>query len=214
MNSDTPPENWICATGAAMGERIGAQQADALRRRRAAAHRLEQLVGHQSGQRAALVERQHAADLQIDAELRAVAPAGVFDARDLAVRLKTDEPRADIDRGNVDHLAVGADRDLGGAAADIDVHHHAFVADRARRRARAIGRHHGFEAVAGADRDQLAGLLGEQVADGARVASAAPRRRSGSARRCRSRRDRPWRPCIPCSMKAPSASASMVFSAE
>ena len=107
--------------------------------------------------------------LQIDAELGAVAPAGVFDARDLSVRLKADQPRADIDRGKIDHLAVGADRDLRGAAADVDIHHHAFVADRARRRARAVGRHHGFQAVAGADGDELAGLLGEQFADGAGV---------------------------------------------
>ena len=99
----------------------------------------------------------------------AVAPPGVLHAGDLAVRLKADQPRADIDRGDVLHLAVGADRDLRGAAADIDIHHHAFVADRARRGARAVGRHHGFQAVAGAHRDELAGLLGEQFADGARV---------------------------------------------
>ena len=177
MNSDTPPENWICATGPRCASGSVRRRLDALRCGRAAAHRLEQLVGHQPGQGAALVSVSMPPDLQIEAQLLAVAPAGVFDARDFPVGLQADQPRADIDRGNVDHLAVGADRDLRGAAADIDIHHHAFVADRARRRARAIGRHHGFQAVAGAHRDELAGLLGEQVADGAGVGAAAPRRR-------------------------------------
>ena len=169
MNSDTPPENWICDDRPFVAERIGAQQALALGLRRAAAHRLEQPVGHQSGDGAALIEREHAAHLQIDAELLAVTPPGFFHAGNLSVRLKTDQPRADIDRGEIDHLAFGADRDLRGAAADVDVHHHAAVADRARRRARAVSRHHGFQAVAGADGDELAGLLGEQIADGAGV---------------------------------------------
>src|SRR5205085_3700476 len=105
-------------------------------------------------QRAALIERQHAADLQIDAELLAVAPPGLFHAGDLAIRFETDQPRADVDRGEIDHLAVGADCDLRGAAADVDVHHHAAVTDRARRRPRAVGRHHGFQAVAGTDGDE------------------------------------------------------------
>ena len=75
-------------------------------------------------------------------------------------------------RRDRDHLALGADRDLGGAAADVDVHHRRVVADRARHRARAVGRHHGLQAVAGADRDELAGLPGKQLADGARIAPA------------------------------------------
>ena len=69
-------------------------------------------------------------------------------------------------------LAVGADRDLGGAAADVDVHHGRVVADRARHRARAVGGHHGLQVVAGRDRDHLAGLAREQFADRARVAAA------------------------------------------
>ena len=48
----------------------------------------------------------------------------------------------------------------------------ATVADRARDRAGAEGRHHGFEVVAGTDRDELAGLAGEQFADAARIAAA------------------------------------------
>ena len=65
-----------------------------------------------------------------------------------------------------------ADRDLDGAAADVDVHHRRLVADRARDRARAVGRHHGLQAVAGAHRHQLAGLRGEELADAARIAAA------------------------------------------
>ena len=80
-------------------------------------------------------------------------------------------------RGEVDHLAVGADRDLGRAAADVDVHHRRLVADRARDRARAIGRHHRFETVAGRDRDHLAGLRARTVRRSRGRCAGAPRRR-------------------------------------
>ena len=74
--------------------------------------------------RAALLERQHAADLERRcrarranrrpaSSMRTIRPSGV----------EADQPRADVERGEVDHLAVGAHRDLRGAAADVDVHH-------------------------------------------------------------------------------------------
>jgi len=47
-----------------------------------------------------------------------------------------------------------------------------IIADRARRGARAVGRHDGFEAVAGGNRDHLAGLRREQFANAPRVAAA------------------------------------------
>ena len=68
--------------------------------------------------------------------------------------------------------------------------HRRLVADRARHRARAIGGHGGFQAVAGADRDELAGLRARTIRRWRAHCGGAPRRRSGSARRCRSRRAR------------------------
>ena len=181
--------------------------------RRAAAHRLEQLVGHARGERARRLRAQRRAELELDAELGGEAPAGFLDAHDRAAVVEADEPRADVDRGEVDHLAVGADRDLRGAAADVDVHHRRLVADRARHRARAVGRHHGLQAVAGADRDQLAGLAREQFADGARVAPA--HRDAGQDQRAGvDLVGIDLGVVVCCSMKAPSASASMVSSAE
>ncbi len=119
-----------------------------------------------------MLRRQRRAKRERDAKLGGEAAPGFLDANDPAVVVDADEPRADIDSGEVDHLAAGADRDLGGAAADVDVHHSRLVADRARDRARAIGRHHGLEIVAGRDRDHLAGLAGEQFTDLAGVAAA------------------------------------------
>ncbi len=68
--------------------------------------------------------------------------------------------------------AVGADGDLGRAAADVHVHDGRLVADRARDRAGPVGRQDRLEAVAGAHRHQLARLPREQLADLARIAAA------------------------------------------
>ena len=121
---------------------------------------------------AGVLGRERAAELELDAELGGKAPAGLLDAHDAAGVVEADEARADVDGGEVDHLAVGADRDLRGAAADVDVHHRRVVADRARDRAGAVGGHHGFQVVAGRDRDHLAGLAREQFADLAGIAPA------------------------------------------
>ena len=117
----------------------------------------------------------------------------------------------DVERGEVDHAAVGADRDLRGAAAHVHIHHGRAFADRARRRARAVGGHHGFQAVAGRDRDHLAGLACKQLRRSCGHCAGAPRRRSGSARRYRSRPDRRWRPGTAAAMKAPSACGVDLF---
>ena len=138
----------------------------------AAAHRIEQPVSHQAGNDAALIERKHFANRHIDAEFGREALAGLLDAQDCAVGPKAEKSRADVERRDVGHLAVRAHRDLRGSAADVDVHHRAFVANRARHRAGAVGRHDCFEAVAGADRHHLPGLPREQFADRARVSAA------------------------------------------
>ena len=125
-----------------------------------------------AARRFADLRSERAADVEVDTELGGEAPAGFLDASDLSVDVETDQPRADVDSGQIDHLAVGADRDLGGAATDVDIHHGAVVTDRARHRARTVRRHDGLQIVAGRDRDHLAGLAREQFADRACIAAA------------------------------------------
>ncbi len=113
---------------------------------------------------------EHHAGFEFQSKLGAEAAAGFFEPHDAAFVIEHDQARADIDRGDVGHLAVGAYGDLRGAAADIDVHQRRAAADRARRRARAVSRHHRFKAIAGADGDHFPRLAREQFADAPRVA--------------------------------------------
>ena len=106
------------------------------------------------------------------AEVGGETAAGFLDANDASLRVEADEARAHVERGEVGHAAVGADRDLRRAAAHVHVHDRDPVADRARGRARAVGGHHRLETIAGRDRDHLAGLACEQFADLAGIAPA------------------------------------------
>ncbi len=108
---------------AAIGDRIEPQQIDAAGARRLAPHRREQTIGHPRRQPLRIVRCKRCADRKVDAEFGAKAAAGLLHPHDPVFRIEADQPRADIERGEVDHLAVGADRDLGGAAADVDIHH-------------------------------------------------------------------------------------------
>ena len=76
---------------------------------------------------------QHRAEFELEPELGAELPARFLERVMRPALVGHHKTCADIDRGQVDHLAVGADRDLRRAAADIDVHHRRLVADRARR---------------------------------------------------------------------------------
>ena len=67
-------------------------------------------------------------EIELEAKIGAEAAAGFLQPHDLVLLIEHDEPRADIDRGDVEHLAVRAHGDLRGAAADIDVHHRRVVA--------------------------------------------------------------------------------------
>jgi hypothetical protein len=110
--------------------------------------------------------------LEADAELRAETAAGLLDANDAPRRVEANEPRANIERREVGHSAFAADPDLRRAAADVHVHDRHLAADRARRRAGAVRRHHRLQAVAGRDRDHLSGLPGKKLADLAGIAPA------------------------------------------
>ena len=76
---------------------------------------------------------------------------------------------ADRDRGGRDDLAVLDQGELGGAAADVDVEDRAPRVARERDGARAVRRQLAFHVMAGGGADEAAGLLREQVRDGARI---------------------------------------------
>src|SRR5207248_6022191 len=79
-----------------------------------------------------------------------------------------DESGADVDRHQLVGVAVAADDHFGRAAADVEVHD-ALPGVGELYGARAVGRHCGFQVVAGADGDEAAGFFGKQVGDGPRV---------------------------------------------
>ncbi len=139
--------------------------------RRAARHRIEQAVGHARGEPRCILARERRSDLELEAEFFAEAAARFLDPGDRSVRIGADETRAHVDRRDRNNPAVAAHRDLRGAAADIDIHHRAALADRAGDRTRAERRHHRFKIVAGTDGDELAGLPCEQFADAPRIAA-------------------------------------------
>ena len=118
-----------------MGQRIEPDEPGAARRRRAAAHGVEQPFRHAPSERPRGIGGQWRAQVELEAELGAETAAGLLDAHDPTGLIEAHKPGAHVDRGEIDHLAVGADRNLRSAAADIDVHHRRFVADRARHRA-------------------------------------------------------------------------------
>ena len=99
MNSDTPPENWICATGSrwrcsgSVRSRLTPCAAG-----RAAAHRLEQPVRHRAASDARLIEREHARRVAVRAELAGRSAGRPSSTRRIVPSASRQiEPRADID---------------------------------------------------------------------------------------------------------------------
>ena len=117
----------------------------------------------------AVRRRQRLAERKLDAEASRDLPRRLLDAREARFGILDDQPAADRDGGGRDDAAVLDQRELGGAAADVDVEQRRLVAARQRDGARAVRRHLAFHVMAGGGADETAGLLGEQVGDGARV---------------------------------------------
>ena len=112
------------------------------------------------------------ADGEPQMDFRRELPARLLDPRHPAGGIEADDARADVDGGLLRHDAGFTDGDLAGAAADVDVHHPRVVAHRERGGTGAISGQRRFQRVAGAERNELAGLRREQLADGARIAPA------------------------------------------
>ena len=111
------------------------------------------------------------------AGLRGMMLAGRIEPDDPALLVDHLQPAADVDRGGRDHAAVLDQRELGGAAADVDVEDALALIGRHPRGARAVGRQHRLHVVAGGGADEIAALLGQQAGD--RLGVVAPQRLAG-----------------------------------
>ena len=175
MYSETPPEKVTTSGARALLQRrrgAAARRSSALRR--CAAHGLEQPVDHALDHALEDACRHRQSPIASEhADLRGEAPAGFLDARNAAVARRTTMMRAPTSMAVMSTTAPPSQTAIFEVPPPISTFMtRAALANRARRRARAEGGERGFERVAGADRDELAGLGGEQIADGARVAPA------------------------------------------
>ncbi len=131
----------------------------------------EQRVGQPVGQAIEIRRGDRRAELPFEPGGFGELGALRIEPRDAAI-LDHDETAADVDGCGLLHLAVHHDRELGGAAADVDVDDAAILVVRALRRARAVGGEHRFHVVAGGGADEFAADLREQLADRLRVLAA------------------------------------------
>src|SRR5262249_58518527 len=87
--------------------------------RRSAGHCLEQAICHAYGQGPRALWEKMRSDLERDAEIGREAARRLLDSHDASGQIEADEARADIERGEIAHPPVGADRDLRWAPADV-----------------------------------------------------------------------------------------------
>ena len=93
----------------------------------------------------------------------------LIDPRPGALRILRNQPAADGESAEADNHAAVDQRQLGGAAANIDMQQAGIARFRQRHRPGIVGGEPGFKLVAGRGADELAGFLGEQLVDGAGV---------------------------------------------
>ena len=153
------------------GQALQPQQRGGAGARRPALQHFEQAIGHVLHQTLHPGGVHQAAHFKRQAHFGGQAGTGRFEACHAATGVQADDARADVYRGLRHHRTVFAQGNLARAAADVDVHHAAGLADAARRRARTHRGQRGFKRVAGADGDELAGLRCEQFTDGAGIAA-------------------------------------------
>ena len=113
--------------------------------------------------------RQRLAERQVDAEAAGDFPRRLLDPHQALVGFLDDQPAADRDGRGGEDLALLDQRELGGAAADVDVEKCRAVTARQRDGAGAVRRHLAFHVVAGRGADEPAGFLREQIGDRARI---------------------------------------------
>ena len=121
--------------------------------------------------------REHVAARPVEAGLAGVEFARRIQPHDAADAVDHLQPAADMQRRGRDHVALGDDGELGGAAADVEVEDALALLVRHLRRARAVGGEHRFHVVPGSGGDEIAALLGQERSDGLRIL--APQRLAG-----------------------------------
>src|SRR5229473_2585690 len=126
---------------------------------------------HARGEALAVVRGERLAERKLGAERMGDRFRRRLDARQSTGFVFDDQAAADGDRAGREDAAVLDQGELGGAAADVDIEQRGIAAARQRDGARAVRRHLAFHVVAGGGADELAGLLGEQIGDGARIAA-------------------------------------------
>ena len=159
------------------GDRVGEIEVLDVVRQRLGCERRHEGVGH------AVRDLVHGRGVgNVAARPEEAGPLGVMlpgrvEAHDVVRVVDHLQAAADMDGRRDHHLALLDHRQLGRAAADVDVEDALVLGMRNARRARPVRRQHRFHVVAGGGADELAALLGEDAGDRlARSPAAAPRR--------------------------------------
>ncbi len=126
-------------------------------------------AGHARGDALAVLRRQRLARHERDTERSGDLHRGRLNSREAGRIILHDQPAADRDGTGGKDAAVLDQGEFGRAAADIHVEQRGVMAARERDGAGAVRGHLAFHVVAGRGADELAGLLGEEIGDGARV---------------------------------------------
>ena len=154
---------------AKLGDRLGEIELGKRRGQGPHLDRREQCVGHVERD---LVERRGVgavALIPVEPGLRGVVLAGRIEPGDDAALIHHLQSPADMDGRRRDHAALLQQRQLGGAAADVDVEDALALVGRDARCAGAIGRQHRLHVMAGGGADELAALLRQHSGDRLRV---------------------------------------------
>ena len=127
------------------------------------------------------------AERELDAEATGDLAHRLLDAGEPCFGVLDQETAADRDGGGGHERAVLDQGEFGGAAADVDIEDPRGMAARQRDGARAVRGQLAFHVMARRGADELAGFLGKQVGDGARVVAldGFAGQDHGAASRCR-----------------------------
>ena len=139
-------------------DRIGQPQGIGIGRPRAVQHRRE-IVRHDGRDAMALGGRDGFAQAPVQSRMARVQNGGLVEARDAVLPIDHKLAAADGERSYGGDASVVADRQLGGAAADVDVQNARLLLARDAHRARAVGGEHRLHVVACGGADEFAALL-------------------------------------------------------
>ncbi len=134
-------------------------------RQRPGRKRRDERIRHPVGDLIEIGRIGHVATIPRKAGPLGVVSPGRIEADDEAVVVNDLKPAADVHGGGRQHLAVLHDRELGGAAADVDIEDALPLGARHRGGAGAVGREHRFHVMAGRGADEIAALFRHDAGD-------------------------------------------------